>query len=119
MSPAERPPSPSPLPWRPFALGLLRTVAWSVVLLGWSNVLVGTMRADDTVMMPTALGMLAMLGAEVPAAVQLEPRFGLTGLWWACPAGFGAMLLLQSFYRAAVWRGAVLPRTIFAAKATT
>lgn len=86
------------------AIGMMRTVAWSVVLLGWSNVLVGAMRASGTVIVPAVLGMFAILCVELPAAILLEPRLGLAGLWWAYPAGFGAMLLLQSAYVLAHWR---------------
>lgn len=85
------------------AVGLLRTVAWSVILLGWSNVMVGAMRASGTVLAPTVLGMLAILGVELPAALLLEPRFGLPGLWWSWPLGFGAMLLLHAGWCAGPW----------------
>ncbi|TFY98577.1 MATE family efflux transporter [Ramlibacter rhizophilus] len=86
------------------AVGMLRTVAWSVVLLGWSNVLNGALRASGIVLLPTALGMLAILAVELPAAWVLESRLGLPGLWWAYPAGFGAMLILHSACAAAHWR---------------
>jgi Na+-driven multidrug efflux pump len=92
------------------AVGLFRTVAWSVVLFGWSNVLVGTMRASGTVLLPTVLGMLAIVGAELPAAVLLEARFGLAGLWWSWPIGFALMLLLQATYCDRVWRRAPVLR---------
>lgn len=86
------------------AVGMMRTVAWSVVLLGWSNVLVGAMRASGTVMVPAAIGVFAILCVELPVAIVLEPWLGLDGLWWAYPAGFGAMLLLQAAYVLASWR---------------
>lgn len=85
------------------AVELMRTVAWSIVLLGWSNVMVGAMRASGTVLVPTFLGMFAILCVELPAAMFMEPRFGLSGLWWAYPAGFGAMLVLQAAYCSRVW----------------
>jgi Na+-driven multidrug efflux pump len=94
------------------AVGLFRTVAWSVVLFGWSNVLVGTMRASGTVLLPTALGMLAIVAAELPAAVLLEARFGLQGLWWSWPIGFALMLLLQAVYCGRVWRHAPVLRPV-------
>ena len=84
------------------AVGFMRSVAWSIVLLGWSNVIVGTMRASGAVMVPTLLGMVAILGVELPAATLLEPAYGVTGLWWAYPIGFGAMLVLHAGYCAAV-----------------
>lgn len=92
------------------AVGMMRTVAWSVVLLGWSNVLVGAMRASGTVIGPMVLGMFAILCVELPVAILLEPWLGLSGLWWAYPAGFGAMLLLQSLYCGLAWRHRPLPR---------
>jgi putative MATE family efflux protein len=80
------------------AVGFTRTVAWSVVLLGWSNVIVGTLRALGDVRVPTLLGLVAILGVELPAALWLEPAHGVAGLWWAYPIGFAAMLLMQACY---------------------
>lgn len=94
-------------------VGMMRTVGWSVVLFGWSSVLVGAMRASGTLAVPTALGVLAILCVELPAAMVLEPLWGLAGLWWAYPAGFAAMLLLQGAYCA--WRWLPGYRTVPAA----
>ncbi len=80
------------------AVTIVRTVAWSVVLLGWSNVLVGAMRASGAALVPALLSMAAVVGVEWPVAVALEARFGLAGVFWACPAAFLAMLVLHGLY---------------------
>lgn len=80
------------------AVAIVRTVAWSVVLLGWSNVLVSAMRASGAALVPALLSIAAIVGVEMPVAVALEARFGLTGVFWACPAAFLAMLVLHGLY---------------------
>jgi putative MATE family efflux protein len=80
------------------SITIVRIVAWSVVLLGWSNVLVGAMRASGAALVPALLSMAAIVGVELPVAVALEARFGLAGVFWACPAAFLAMLVLHSLY---------------------
>jgi Na+-driven multidrug efflux pump len=80
------------------AVTIVRTVAWSVVLLGWSNVLVGAMRASGAALVPALLSMAAIVGVELPVAVALEARFGLAGVFWAWPAAFLAMLVLHGLY---------------------
>jgi putative MATE family efflux protein len=80
------------------AVAIVRTVAWSVVLLGWSNVLVSAMRASGAALGPALLSMFAIVGVELPVAVALEARFGLAGVFWACPAAFLAMLVLHGLY---------------------
>ena len=77
---------------------IVRTVAWSVVLLGWSHVLVGAMRASGAALVPALLSLAAIVGVELPLAVALEARFGLAGVFWACPAAFLAMLVLHGLY---------------------
>ena len=56
---------------------LLRIVAWSVVALGCASVLSGVMRASGTVLVPATLGVLAIVGVELPAAWWLDARIGL------------------------------------------
>ena len=80
------------------AVAIVRTVAWSVVLLGWSNVLVSSMRASGAALEPALLSMAAIVAVELPVAVALEARFGLAGVFWACPAAFLAMLVLHGLY---------------------
>ena len=77
---------------------IVRTVAWSVVLLGGSHVLVGAMRASGAALMPALLSMVAIVGVEWPLALALDARFGLAGVFWACPAAFLAMLVLHGLY---------------------
>jgi Na+-driven multidrug efflux pump len=80
------------------AVAIVRTVAWSVVLLGWSNVLVSAMRASGAALVPGLLCMAAIVAVELPVAVALEARFGLAGVFWAVPATFLAMLVLHGLY---------------------
>jgi len=80
------------------AITIVRTVAWSVVLLGWSNVLVSAMRASGAALVPSLLSIAAIVGVELPMALVLEARFGLAGVFWACPAAFLAMLVLHGLY---------------------
>jgi Na+-driven multidrug efflux pump len=87
---------PGPVPEQ--AVTIVRTVAWSVVVLGWSNVLVGAMRASGAALVPALLSMAAIVGVELPIAVAMEARFGLAGVFWACPAAFLAMLVLHGLY---------------------
>lgn len=83
---------------------LLRIVAWSVVALGCASVLSGVMRASGTVLVPATLGVLAIVGVELPAAWWLDARIGLSGIWWAYALAFMAMLVLQSGYFMLGWR---------------
>ena len=80
------------------AVAIVRSVAWGVVLLGWSNVLVSSMRASGAALVPALLSMAAIVGIELPVAVALEARFGLAGVFWAVPATFLAMLVLHGLY---------------------
>ena len=87
-----------PGPVLELSVTIVRTVAWSVVLLGWSNVLVGAMRASGAALVPALLSMTAIVGVELPVAVALEAQFGLAGVFWACSAAFMAMLVLHGLY---------------------
>jgi len=80
------------------AVAIVRTVAWSVVLLGCSNVLVSAMRASGAALVPALLSMAAIVCVALPFAVALEARFGLAGVFWAVPATFLAMLVLHGLY---------------------
>lgn len=73
----------------------LRTVAWGVLAMGGSTVLVGVMRGSGTVLLPALLGVSAVLLLELPLAMWLQARHGLHGVWWAWPLGLLAMLVMQ------------------------
>lgn len=94
------------------AKNLLRTVLWSMIALGGASVLTGVMRSDGTVVGPTALSVLAILGVEIPAAYLFEARFGLHGIWLAYAAAFGAMLVLQIAFFCLAWRGKTKRRLV-------
>ena len=87
-----------PVPVLEQAAAIVRTIAWGVVLLGWSNVLVSSMRASGAALVPALLSMAAIVGVELPVAMALEARFGLAGVFWAVPAAFLAMLVLHGLY---------------------
>ncbi|VVE87037.1 MATE family efflux transporter [Pandoraea bronchicola] len=83
------------------ATHLLYVVAWSAVLMGMTAIMAGAMRASGKVWVPTLLGVIGLLGIEVPAAWVFERIAGLTGIWWAYPLAFVAMLVMQGLcYRA-------------------
>ena len=88
-------PDPAAPEVRELAALQLRTVVWGVLAMGGTTVLVGVMRGSGTVLLPALLGMTAVLLLELPLAMWLQARHGLTGLWWAWPLGLVAMLVLQ------------------------
>jgi putative MATE family efflux protein len=83
---------------------LLHIMLWSSVILGMSMVLSGLMRASGSVLVPTALTMLAIGGVEIPAAWLLSQYYGLNGIWMGYPIAFTAMLLMQTAYYRMVWK---------------
>ena len=82
---------------------LISIVLWSVVMFGAAVVFSGTMRGSGTVLAPTALFITAILVVEVPVATWLSGEIGVDGIWWAYPAAFAAMLVLQAAYYFLVW----------------
>ncbi|MCX7276687.1 MAG: MATE family efflux transporter [Burkholderiales bacterium] len=82
---------------------LLHTMLWGIIVMGMSMVLSGLMRASGTVLVPTALTMLAIGGVEVPVAWVLSQHYGLNGIWAAYPVAFLAMLAMQTTYYRLVW----------------
>lgn len=83
---------------------LLHIVAWSSLLFGAGMVLAGVMRASGTVLMPMLISIFAIVGVELPVAIWLSARIGITGIWWGIVAGFAAMFLLQLAFYMLVWR---------------
>ncbi len=84
--------------------GLIGIVVWSVLLFGVSVVFSGTMRGSGAVLAPTGLGILAIVAVEIPTAAVLTGRIGVAGVWWAYPAAFAVMALLQGGFYYLVWR---------------
>jgi Na+-driven multidrug efflux pump len=82
---------------------LISIVLWSVILFGGSVVFSGTMRGSGAVLAPTTLSIVAILAIEVPVATYLSSEIGVDGIWWAYPAAFAAMLLLQGAWYFLVW----------------
>ncbi len=86
------------------AHGLLMITLWSYAIFGNSAVLSGIMRGSGTVLWPTAIGIFAIWGVEVPAAYLLMHRFGLNGVWLGYPIAYCVGLALQFSYYEFVWK---------------
>jgi putative MATE family efflux protein len=91
---------------------LLHIVLWGYIIFGVSSVLAGVMRASGTVLMPTAISVLAILGVEVPVAYWLSGHFGINGVWAAYPIAYIAMLAMQASYYQFVWRRKPIKRMV-------
>lgn len=83
---------------------LLMITLWSYAIFGNNSVLSGIMRGSGDVIWPTAIGIFAIWGVEVPAAYVLMQRFGLDGVWMGYPIAFCAGLALQFSYYEFVWK---------------
>ncbi|MEZ6030206.1 MAG: MATE family efflux transporter [Hyphomonadaceae bacterium] len=83
---------------------LLHIVLWSAVIFGFAVVFSSMMRSSGTVLAPTAIGILAILAVEVPTAWFLSRSIGIDGIWWAYPAAFSAMFVMQGSFYGLVWR---------------
>lgn len=83
---------------------LLHIVLWSMVLFGFAVVFSSMMRSSGTVLAPTAFGVLSIVLVEIPVAWYLSRAIGIDGVWWAYPAAFIAMFMLQGGYYTFVWR---------------
>lgn len=91
---------------------LLHITLWSYVVFGMATVVSGIMRASGTVLVPTAISILAVLAIELPVAFVLSRAIGIDGIWIAYPVAFVAMLLLQSAYYRLVWSKKSIKRLI-------
>jgi putative MATE family efflux protein len=83
---------------------LLMITLWSYLIFGNSAVLSGLMRGSGDVVWPTAIGIFAIWGVEVPVAWFLMHRVGLDGVWLGYPAAYCAALILQFCYYEFVWK---------------
>ncbi|HKU66262.1 MAG TPA: MATE family efflux transporter [Candidatus Baltobacteraceae bacterium] len=83
---------------------LLMITLWSYLLFGNSAVLSGVMRSSGTVFWPTAIGIFAIWGVEVPAAYLLMKHYALDGVWMGYPIAYFASLCLQFAYYLFVWK---------------
>ncbi|MBN9434862.1 MAG: MATE family efflux transporter [Bosea sp.] len=91
---------------------LLHITLWSYIVFGLAAVVAGVMRASGTVLVPTTIAIIAIVGVEVPVAYALAPRLGIDGVWIAYPVAFAAMLAMQSAYYWFVWRKKPIKRLI-------
>jgi Na+-driven multidrug efflux pump len=91
---------------------LLHVMLWSIVVFGMAAALSGIMRASGSVLIPTLISVSCIVGIEVPVAWVLSHRIGLGGIWYAYPAAFIGMLLLQSCYYRFVWRKKAIRRLV-------
>ena len=83
---------------------LLHITLWSSLVMGFSAVLSGVMRASGTVLAPTAISIFAIAFVEVPVAYLLSARIGINGIWVAYPVAFLTMLAMQATFYRLVWR---------------
>jgi putative MATE family efflux protein len=83
---------------------LLHIVLWSAVVFGFAVVFSSMMRSSGTVLAPTFIGILAIIAVEVPTAWYLSRSIGIDGIWWAYPAAFCTMFIMQGSYYTFVWR---------------
>ncbi len=83
---------------------LLHITLWSSLVMGFSAVLSGVMRASGTVLAPTAISIFAIAFVEVPVAYLLSARIGINGIWIAYPVAFLTMLAMQATFYRLVWR---------------
>jgi putative MATE family efflux protein len=83
---------------------LLHIVLWSAVVFGFAVVFSSMMRSSGTVLAPTFIGIFAILAVEVPTAWFLSRAIGIDGIWWAYPAAFTAMFIMQGSFYGLVWR---------------
>lgn len=83
---------------------LLHIVLWSMLVFGFAVVFSSMMRSSGTVLAPTAIGILSILCVEIPVAWFLSHSIGIDGVWWAYPATFVTMCVLQGGYYTFVWR---------------
>jgi putative MATE family efflux protein len=91
---------------------LLHIVLWSMVFFGGSGVFGGIMRASGTVLAPMLMTIFAIVAIELPVAVLLERQIGVDGIWWAYPAAFCSMFVMQGSYYGLVWRKKRVERLI-------
>jgi putative MATE family efflux protein len=82
----------------------LHIVLWSSVAYGMAGVFSGMMRASGTVLVPTALSILAIVAVEIPVGWFMSHRLGAIGVWVAYPVAYCAMLLMQAAYYWFSWR---------------
>lgn len=83
---------------------LLHIVLWSTVVFGMAVVFSSMMRSSGTVLAPTGIAIFSILAVEVPVAIYLDEAIGIDGVWWAYPAAFTAMFVLQGSFYTFVWR---------------
>jgi putative MATE family efflux protein len=82
----------------------LHIVLWSSVAYGMAGVFTGMMRASGTVLVPTALSILAIVAVEIPVGYLMSQRLGAPGVWVAYPVAYCAMLIMQATYYWFYWR---------------
>jgi putative MATE family efflux protein len=82
---------------------LVHTVLWSLFILGVSEIFAGVMRSTGTVGTPTVIAIFAIVGIEIPVAYLLSQRLGLSGIWYAYPAMFLGMMVLQAAFYYLRW----------------
>ncbi|MEZ5938467.1 MAG: MATE family efflux transporter [Hyphomonadaceae bacterium] len=91
---------------------LIAIVLWSLLLFGVSVAFSGIMRGSGTVLAPTGIAIFAILAVEIPVAIVMTRHIGVEGVWWAYPAAFAAMAVMQGAYYYLVWRRQKIERLV-------
>jgi Na+-driven multidrug efflux pump len=58
----------------------------------------GVMRGAGDTLVPMFFSLFSLWLIRIPLAYLLSGKIGVTGIWWAMPAGWGIGLLLSFFY---------------------
>ncbi|MBV9840424.1 MAG: MATE family efflux transporter [Sphingomonadaceae bacterium] len=89
----------------PVAQHIYRIGSWSMVLLGVSTCLFGTMRATGVVLVPLAATFIGLFPVRLGFVYLAVPRFGLDMLWLSFTVGSAAvMLMAMVLYLRGGWR---------------
>ncbi|NVN96555.1 MAG: MATE family efflux transporter [Bacteroidetes bacterium] len=69
----------------------------------------GVMRGAGDTLIPMFITLFALWVVRIPMAYFLAPRFGVIGIWWAIPIGWGVgMILSYSYYLTGRWKRKVV-----------
>ena len=93
------------------AQNLMFIALWSYVIYGCTSVLTGLMRANGTVLWPTAVNVLAIWGSKSPwRGPSRRGPLGLRGIWVAYPVAFAcAFVIVWVYYRRGWLRTLAVP----------
>ena len=71
----------------------------------------GVMRGAGDTLIPMFITLFALWVVRIPLAYFLAPKFGVIGIWWAIPIGWGfGMILSYAYYLTGRWKTKVVVR---------